>query len=53
MYMALKKHGVEAVMVRYSDDGHGIRRKPVNQLDATRRIIAWFDRHLKGVTSSL
>jgi hypothetical protein len=27
--------------------------KPVNQLDSMRRIIAWFDGHLKGVTSSL
>jgi dipeptidyl aminopeptidase/acylaminoacyl peptidase len=53
MFMALKKHSVETVMVRYADDGHGIRMKPVNQLDSMRRIIAWFDGHLKGVTSSL
>jgi dipeptidyl aminopeptidase/acylaminoacyl peptidase len=53
MFMALKKHGVESVMVRYVDDGHGIRMKPVNQLDSMRRIIAWFDGHLKGETSSL
>jgi dipeptidyl aminopeptidase/acylaminoacyl peptidase len=53
MFMALKKHGVETVMVRYTDDGHGIRMKPVNQLDSMRRIIAWFDGHLKGETSSL
>ncbi len=52
MFMALKKHDVETVMVRYRDDGHGIRSKPVNQLDAMRRIIAWFDKHLKGATSS-
>jgi dipeptidyl aminopeptidase/acylaminoacyl peptidase len=53
MFMALKKHSVETVMVRYADDGHGIQMKPVNQLDSMRRIIAWFDGHLKGVTSSL
>ena len=46
MFMALKKHGVEAVMVRYVDDGHGIRRKPANQMDALRRAMAWFDAHI-------
>ncbi len=53
MFMALKKHGVESVMVRYGDDGHGIRRKPVNQLDSMRRVITWFDRHLKGKVGSV
>jgi len=53
MFMALKKHGVEAVMVRYADDGHGIRRKPANQLDSMRRVIAWFDEHLKGKVGSV
>jgi dipeptidyl aminopeptidase/acylaminoacyl peptidase len=53
MFMALKKHGVEAVMVRYADDGHGIRRKPANQLDSMRRVIAWFDGHLKGKVGSV
>jgi dipeptidyl aminopeptidase/acylaminoacyl peptidase len=53
MFMALKKHGVEAVMVRYADDGHGIRRKPANQLDSMRRVIAWFNGHLKGKVGSV
>ena len=53
MFMALKKHGVETVMVRYVDDGHGVRRKPVNQLDSLRRIVAWFDGHLKGRSCSI
>ena len=52
MFMALKKYGVETVMVRYTDDGHGIRRKPVNHLDALRRAIAWFDKHLKHRVTS-
>jgi len=48
MFMALKKYGVDTVMVRYVDDGHGIRTKPVNRLDALRRVIAWFDKYLKN-----
>jgi len=50
MFMALKKYGVETTMVRYADDGHGIRMKPVNRLDALRRVIAWFDKYLNGYT---
>lgn len=46
MFMALKKLGVETQMVRYVDDGHGIRKKPVNQLDSLRRAIAWFKKYL-------
>ena len=52
MFMALKKYGVETVMVRYTDDGHGIGRKPLNRLDALRRAIAWFDKHLKQRVTS-
>lgn len=47
MFMAMKKNGVETMMVRYTDDGHGIRKKPINQLDLLRRVIAWFDKQLK------
>lgn len=47
MFMALKKYGVETTMVRYSDDGHGIRSKPLNRIDALRRAVAWFDRFVK------
>ena len=46
MFMALKKMGVETVFVRYADDGHGIRKKPVNQIDALRRAMKWFKDHL-------
>jgi dipeptidyl aminopeptidase/acylaminoacyl peptidase len=48
MFMALKKYGVDTVMVRYADDGHGIRTKPVNRLDVLRRVMAWFDKYLKN-----
>lgn len=50
MFAALKKHNVEAMFVRYVDEGHGIREKPVNQLDFIKRVIAWFNRHLKIAT---
>ena len=53
MFIVLKKHGIETVMVRYKDDGHSIRRNPINLLDAMRGIIAWFDKHAKGTTSSM
>jgi len=48
MFIALKKYGVDTVMVRYVDDGHGIRNKPVNRLDVMRRVVAWFDKYLKN-----
>ena len=45
-FMVLKKMGVESRMVRYIDDGHGIRKKPANYLDSLRRTIAWFARYV-------
>ncbi|PWT95975.1 MAG: hypothetical protein C5B55_00600 [Blastocatellia bacterium] len=47
MYMALRRRGVESVLVRYPREGHGLR-EPKHQLDALERSIAWFDRYLKG-----
>lgn len=52
MFEALKKQSVETVMVMYVDECHGIRRMLVKQLDSMRRTMAWFDKHMKGVTSS-
>ena len=46
MYMALRRRGVETVMVRYPREGHGIR-EPLHRLDYTNRVIAWFDRFIK------
>jgi dipeptidyl aminopeptidase/acylaminoacyl peptidase len=46
MFMALKKNKVEVVMVRYVDDGHGMRMKPMNQVDVINRAMAWFNKHL-------
>jgi dipeptidyl aminopeptidase/acylaminoacyl peptidase len=46
MYMALKRRGVETVLVRYPREGHGLR-EPRHRVDAIERTLAWFDRFLK------
>jgi dipeptidyl aminopeptidase/acylaminoacyl peptidase len=46
MYMALKRRGVETVLVRYPREGHGLR-EPKHRVDALERTLAWFDRYLK------
>ena len=43
-YRALRRHGVEAEMVIYPDEGHPIRRLP-HQEDVLRRVLDWFGRH--------
>jgi len=52
MFAALKTYGVEAVLVRYVEEGHGVRRKPSNAADVSRRMLAWFDKYLKGRMTS-
>jgi dipeptidyl aminopeptidase/acylaminoacyl peptidase len=46
MYTALKRRGVETVLVRYPREGHGFR-EPLHRQDALERTLAWFDRFLK------
>ncbi len=46
MYMALKRRGVETVLVRYPREGHGLR-EPKHRVDALERTIAWFDRFVR------
>ena len=46
MYTALKRRGVESVLVRYPREGHGLR-EPRHRVDALERTLAWFDRFLK------
>ena len=46
MYMALKRRGVETVLVRYPREGHGLR-EPRHRVDALERTLTWFDRFLK------
>jgi dipeptidyl aminopeptidase/acylaminoacyl peptidase len=46
MYTALKRRGVETVLVRYPREGHGLR-EPKHRVEALERTLAWFDRYLK------
>lgn len=46
MYMALKRRGVDSVLVRYPREGHGLR-EPKHRVDALERTLAWFDKFLK------
>jgi dipeptidyl aminopeptidase/acylaminoacyl peptidase len=46
MYMALKRRGIESVLVRYPREGHGLR-EPRHRVDSLQRTVAWFDRFLK------
>ncbi|MGA9994041.1 MAG: S9 family peptidase [Pyrinomonadaceae bacterium] len=46
MYMALKRRGVDSVLVRYPREGHGLR-EPRHRIDAMERTLAWFDKYLK------
>lgn len=46
MYMAMKRRGVETVLVRYPREGHGLS-EPKHRVDAIARTLAWFDRYLK------
>ena len=46
MYTALKRRGVETVLLRYPREGHGLR-EPRHRVDALERTLAWFDRFLK------
>ena len=46
MYMALKRRGVDTVLVRYPREGHGLREAR-HRVDALERTLAWFDRYVK------
>jgi len=49
MYVAIKKMGVPAELIIYSDEGHGWRPDllPSNRVDLLKRLINWFDLYLK------
>jgi dipeptidyl aminopeptidase/acylaminoacyl peptidase len=51
MYIALKQVGVEAVLVRYPREGHGLR-EPAHVVDALVRSLAWHGRFLKPENKS-
>jgi dipeptidyl aminopeptidase/acylaminoacyl peptidase len=46
MYTALRRRGVEAVLVRYPREGHSLR-EPRHRQDALERTLGWFDKYLK------
>ena len=46
MYIALKKLGVETVLARYPGEGHGFRQ-PRHTADYMKRVVEWFDGHVK------
>jgi len=46
MYMALRRRGVDTVLVRYPREGHGLR-EPRHRVDSLERTLAWFDKYLK------
>ncbi len=41
-YVGLRRLGKTAVMVRYPEEYHGLRR-PLHRIDRYRRMLAWFD----------
>ncbi len=45
-YTGLKDAGVETELVIYPREGHSLQEY-AHQLDVQRRVIAWFDKHLK------
>jgi dipeptidyl aminopeptidase/acylaminoacyl peptidase len=45
MYVALRRRGVDAQLVRYPREGHGFQ-EPHHRTDALERTIEWLDRYL-------
>jgi dipeptidyl aminopeptidase/acylaminoacyl peptidase len=45
-YHALKSLGIETEMVVYPREGHSIEER-AHQIDFQKRVLAWFDKHLK------
>jgi len=46
MFQALKRKGVDTVLVRYPREGHG-NREPAHRLDQLVRTLAWFDKYIR------
>jgi dipeptidyl aminopeptidase/acylaminoacyl peptidase len=49
-YIALRDVGVEAVMVRYPREGHGLR-EPGHIVESIERSIRWYERHFPAAGS--
>ena len=52
IYQALKRLGIDTMLVIYPGEPHGIST-PSYQKDRLQRYIAWFDHHLKGTPSKV
>ncbi|PTS87398.1 hypothetical protein DBR27_24520 [Flavobacterium sp. HMWF030] len=50
-YLALRRLGKKCIFLQYPGEGHTLE-DPVNQKDATIRILQWFGYYLKGETST-
>lgn len=50
LYRGLKHYGVEAELVLYPREPHGLREEK-HLLDRLNRIVAWFEEHLKPAAS--
>jgi dipeptidyl aminopeptidase/acylaminoacyl peptidase len=48
MYYALRRLGKEVEWVRYVNGGHRPPNSNAESIDFEGRILAWYDKHLKG-----
>lgn len=48
-FMALRKHGKEAIFLRFQGESHqmGSNGRPKPRIERLRRLVAWFDRYLR------
>ncbi len=46
MYSAMRWRGIEAELLRYPREGHGLH-EPLHRIDHLNRSLEWFDRHLQ------
>ena len=49
LYEGLKARGVEAKLVIYPREGHGMLERQ-HQVDYLRRVVEWFETHLASST---
>jgi len=50
-YRGLKRYGVDAELVLYPREGHGLREEK-HLLDRLNRVVAWYDKYLKAAAQS-
>ncbi|MFN8215255.1 MAG: prolyl oligopeptidase family serine peptidase [Solirubrobacterales bacterium] len=49
MYRALAEAGVETELAIYPREGHHVIEERAHAVDAINRLLAWMDRHLRGI----